>query len=210
MKKLILFSAFMLFTLLASAQVKFGVRGGFSSANVDADNINFINSNMDTSAIGIADVKGGYHIGLFLQGQIGKFFIQPEVLFNSNRADFTLRNLADPDGREEILKEHYQYLDIPVMMGLKLGALRLQGGPVGHLYLDSSSDLFEIEGYRQKFEKMTYGWQTGVGLDIWNVALDVKYEGNFTKFGDHLAIGDQEFKFDDAPSRWIFSLGIAF
>lgn len=96
------------------------------------------------------------------------------------------------------------------MMGLKYGPLRLQGGPVGHLFLNSKSDLFDLEGYDQRFDEMTYGWQAGIGLDIGKVILDFKYEGNFNNFGDHIVFGNNSYQFDDSPGRFIASLGIAF
>ncbi|MEZ4980613.1 MAG: hypothetical protein R2769_03305 [Saprospiraceae bacterium] len=96
------------------------------------------------------------------------------------------------------------------MMGLKLGALRLVSGPVGHVYLDSKSDLLKFDEYSTTFETITYGYQTGIGLDIWNIALDVKYEGNFSDFDDHIRIDNEKINLSNAPSRWIFSIGVAF
>ena len=139
--------------------------------------------------------------------ELGKFFIQPEVIFNSNSVDFRKEDL---NNFSEILTEKYQYLDIPFMMGFKFGPLRLQGGPVGHVFLNSKSDLFRINGYSQTFENMTYGWQAGLGLDIWKFVLDFKYEGAFNNFGDHMRIGNQQLEFDDNPGRMVVSLGIAF
>lgn len=199
-----------MFASLAFSQVKFGVRGGFSSANVDATEIDFPGGGMDSLALGISDLTGGYHFGFFLQARMKKFFIQPEVVFNSNRADFQLKDLSESQGRDAILKERYNYLDIPIMMGLKLGALRLQAGPVGHVYLDSKSDLLRFDEYSTTFETMSYGYQAGFGLDIWNIVIDIKYEGNFSDFDDHIRIDDEKINLSDAPSRWIFSLGVAF
>jgi len=96
------------------------------------------------------------------------------------------------------------------MMGFKFGPLRLQGGPVGHVFLNSTSELFDIEGYDQKFDEMTFGYQAGVGLDIWKLVLDVKYEGNFNKTGDHIVFAGQQFNFDQTPGRLLVSVGFAF
>jgi hypothetical protein len=40
--------------------------------------------------------------------------------------------------------------------------------------------------------------------------IDVRYEGSFNEFGDHIRFGDQQFSFSDEPNRWIFSLGLLF
>ncbi|MEZ4950081.1 MAG: porin family protein [Saprospiraceae bacterium] len=208
MKKILFLSAFLFIASLSFSQVKFGIRGGFSTANVDGNKIGFPSGSMDT--LSISDITGGYHFGFFLQARMKKFFIQPEIVFNSNKADFTLSDLSSPEGRDQVLTERYNYLDIPIMMGLKLGALRLQAGPVGHVYLDSKSDLLKFDEYSTTFETITYGYQTGIGLDIWNIALDVKYEGNFSDFDDHIRIDNEKINLSNAPSRWIFSIGVAF
>lgn len=210
MKKILFLLALSMLTTLAFSQVKFGVRGGFSTANVDGDEIDFPAGGMDSLALGIGDLTGGYHFGFFLQARMKKFFIQPEVVFNSNKADFRLRDISESGGRNDVLTERYNYLDIPVMVGLKLGALRLQAGPVGHVYLDSKSDLLRFDEYSQTFETISYGYQAGFGLDIWNIVLDIKYEGNFSDFDEHIRFNGEKINLSDTPSRWIFSLGVAF
>jgi hypothetical protein len=210
MKKILLLAVTLLPLQLSFAQVKFGVKAGLSSETAKVNDVKIFPNQDDTLSLGLQELTGGYHFGVFLNAQIKKFFIQPEVLFNSNRADFRLADLGNPNGRDEVLRERYHYLDIPVMLGFKFGALRLQGGPVGHLYLDNTSDLLKLSEYDQMFEKMTYGWQAGAGLDVWHFRIDVKYEGNFTEFGEHIRIGNEKLDFSDAPSRWLFSLGYAF
>lgn len=209
MRKILLIALFGVLLTSANAQFKFGLRGGFSSENVKSENLNFFPNDGDTLTVGIADVNGGYHFGVFMR--VGKkFYVQPEVLFNADRAEFTLRDLSDPEGRTRIRKEKYQYVDVPLMLGWKMGAFRLQGGPVAHFHLDTKSDLKAKENFERIFEETTYGYQAGAGLDIWNVSLDVKYEGNFTDFGDKLVLGNQELKFDNSPHRWIFTVGVSF
>ncbi len=209
MKKLILIAVLGFLSYTMQAQVKFGLRGGISTYDINSGDMTVSNEEtMDSFIFKIKEAKYGVHFGVFLQGQIGKFFIQPEVLFNSNKVDFEIDDIIHMD--KALRTEKYQYLDIPVMMGFKFGHVRLQGGPVGHVFINSKSDLFNVEGYKQKFEELTYGWQAGLGLDFWKFVLDFKYEGNFNKFGDHMVIGNHQYNFDSAPSRFIVSLGFAF
>ena len=86
--------------------------------------------------------------------------------------------------------------------------MRLMGGAVGHYFLSSSSELTEFEDYEQKFDNLTYGWQAGIGVDVLNIMLDVRYEGNFSKFGDHIVFSGESFAFDHAPARLLASLAI--
>ena len=150
------------------------------------------------------------HGGLIFKYRKKRWSIQPEILFNSNRVDFEVEDVNNPELGTQIREETYQYLDIPLLIGLHLGPIHLQGGPVGHVFLNSSSELSDFEGYRQDFEDLTLGWQAGLGLDIWNFTLDFRYEGNFTNFGEHIEFFGDTYDFDDKPSRWLFSLGYYF
>lgn len=190
---------------------KLGIRGGISTTEIGAEELIVTNeADMDILELRIQEANYGYHIGLFAQFQAGKFFIQPEILFNSNSVDFAVTDFGLIESAPQILQENYQYLDIPLMLGVKLGPLRLQGGPVGHVFLNSSSELFAIQGYEEKFEEFTYGYQAGIGIDFWKFVIDVKYEGNFNNFGDHINIDGRSYDFSQAPTRLIASVGIAF
>ena len=68
-------------------------------------------------------------------------------------------------------------------------------------------DHFETN-YAQKFDDITFGWQAGIGLDLLNIMLDIRYEGNFYTFGDHIVFGDQSYAFDNSPARLLGSLAI--
>ena len=136
-------------------------------------------------------------------------YVQPEFIFNSNRIEYRLEDL-ESGAIDAVFAEDYKYLDIPVMVGLKSGILRINAGPVAHVFLNSSSELWDIDGYEQKFDEMTWGWQAGLGLDLWMLTLDFRYEGNFNNAGDHFRLFGEKFQFDESPSRWIGSIGIRF
>lgn len=213
MKNFLLLALFALtFTTLQAQKkgVRFGVRGGVSSTDLEAGQFFVTTQNgVDDLKVAIQDANYGYHAGLFLQARSKRLFIQPELLFNSNSVDFKVTD-TNSEQAEQILTEKYNYLDMPLMMGVRLGPLRLQGGPVGHVFLNSKSELFEVEEYDQVFDRFTYGWQAGLGLDIWKFAFDLKYEGNFNEFGEHIQIGGQQYTFDQTPTRVVASVGIAF
>ena len=213
-KKLFFTALFGVFAVSLFAQkenFKLGVRVGVSTTDIEADDLLITNADaMENLRLGIAEANYGYHLGLFAQMRKKHFFVQPEVLFNSNSVDFKVTDLSSPESSPQILREKYQYLDVPLMLGLKFGALRLQGGPVGHVFLNSSSELIDVAGYEEKFDEFTYGWQAGIGIDFWQFVIDVKYEGNFQNFGNHIVIDGQNYEFDQSPSRFVATLGIDF
>ncbi|HFA47573.1 MAG TPA: PorT family protein [Bacteroidetes bacterium] len=204
-------SAFCIIALLAlpflgQAQGKFGVRAGLSTPNLDKETID-----QNGLKLAIKDAKYGFHIGLFGRVPLGaKLYLQPEVLFNSNSVDFDVTDLGD-GLINTVLTEKYQNLDIPLMLGYKLGPLRLEAGPAGHVFLKSKSELEEgVTGYMQRFKDFNLGYQAGLGLDIWKLLVDVRYEGNFNNFGEHMTIAGEQINFSQNPSRWVMTVGFAF
>jgi hypothetical protein len=58
----------------------------------------------------------------------------------------------------------------------------------------------------------TFGYQAGVGVDIFNtLTLDARYGGSLSKeFGDAVSIGSQTFNLDSRQPQFIISVGIMF
>lgn len=211
MKKLTVILFLCCATVMAHAQFKFGIKAGVSTTSIEAGDLNLLDENgVDRLELALKDAKYGVHAGIVLRGEIGKLIIQPEIIFNSNRVDYEVRDLNDPTAPPQLKNEKYQYLDIPFLFGTKLGPLRLMAGPEGHVFINSSSELLDFDNYDQKFDEFTFGFLAGIGLDIWNLMLDFRYEGNFSKFGDHIVFAGDEYAFDNSPSRLLFSIGLTF
>ncbi|MBR9921747.1 MAG: PorT family protein [Bacteroidetes bacterium] len=210
MKKLIFASLALMCSFPLFSQVTFGLKAGLATTDVDVSALNIGNGAGEELVFQLENANYGLHAGLFVQAQVGVFLIQPEVLFNSTTADFRVTDMRNGQMVEKILREKYQHLDIPLMMGFKLGPVRLMGGPVGHIFLQSESEIYNIAGYDQMFDKLTYGWQAGAGIDIWKFMIDLRYEGNFENYGNHISVGGTPYSFDNTPSRWLASLSFRF
>ena len=182
MKNLFLASFFLLFGHVAHAQLfSFGLKGGLNTQVNKPQDI--ILGSGDTSLnFGINKSNFGTQFGAYFRFGKG-IFIQPEILFNSNRVDY---KIGESSVGEVIKNEKYQYLDIPVLVGFKLGPVRLQGGPVGHYFLNSTSELTDFDGYKARFKQMTWGWQTGLNVGAGRFSFDLRYEGNFSNQGNHI------------------------
>jgi hypothetical protein len=213
MKKLIFTCLILLFTLPTFAQVKFGFRAGLGTTDISPNELTLLSAD-GREALGLAIDNANFSIfgGFLVRFEIDDFFIQPELMFSSNGVDYKVDDFTNVgETITTIRTENYQYLDIPIMVGYKAGGfLRLMLGVEGHVFLNSTSDLFDFENYDQSFESLTLGWQGGIGIDISKFMLDLRYQGNFSKFGSHIRFADQEYEFDESPSRLLLSLGFLF
>ena len=207
MKKTICLFTFLLGATIVFGQVKFGIKAGFSSTNLNTEDLRILDDNgFDRFTLALNDSDIGFFGGFLVQMQFGALIVQPEFYFNSNSSDFEI----DDPAVGQIFKEKYQFLDIPILVGCKFGPLRIMAGPQGNVFLGSTTGLLDFDGYRQDFKGLTLGWQGGIGVDLWNLMIDIRYAGNFTKFGDHINFGNRQYEFDKSQSSLLFSAAWVF
>lgn len=203
MKKLLLLSCFaVVMAFNAQSQIKFGVRGAVTSSTVEADKVSANGYTIES----VNDAKVGFQIGVVSQIQIRKLFIQPELLLSTSGG---VLKVSDING-SRLNDQRVTKVDIPVLVGGKMGPLRLGVGPVASIMVKSKSDLNDYDQFDDKFRKATWGYQVGAGLDIWKLAFDVKYEGNLSRWGDKIVIGNQDVSFDRRLSQWVFGVALFF
>ncbi len=210
MKKII-FSTILLITFLKiNAQIEFGIRAGLSSVDLITNSIEYVKGEQSFK-LQFNESEYGHHFGLYSRLSFLGIYIEPNLMFSSNKVSYTLSEFTENGFPISVLKnETYHNLDIPVFVGIKAGIIRVYAGPVAHLHISSSSDLFDINGYSQRFKSATYGYQAGFGLDIWKLRFDVAYEGNLSKFGDHISIDGNDYSFSDSASRLLGTVSYAF
>ncbi len=205
MKKLIiLISTCFLLLPRAEAQVQFGAKFGIHSfdLNSPSDIITPDNEN-----IMFSDAKIGFQGGIYSKIQLGGLFLEPRLMLHSTSVEYTFS--GDNGGIvNNVVNENFTNLDIPVLIGLDLALIDIYAGPVAHLHLNTSSDLFDWSGYDERFDTAQFGFRIGTGIDIGKINVGLEYEGNFSKFGEHITIAGEEFSFDSRPSRLILNIGI--
>ena len=208
MKKLIfVFAIAATFATVAQAQFKAGIKGGVTTYNMKLGD--FLVTNGDAAedfGLAVKDAKFGYQFGLW--ARLGKgLHLQPEILFSTNKVEYAITEGGDTFVGEET----YANIDVPIMAGIKLGPLRAQAGPVARFFLGSDDKLANIiDDYESDHDRLKIGYQAGVGLDLWRVQLDLRYEGSLKHFGDAISVGGQDFGLDGKAGRVVATVGVSF
>ncbi len=216
MKRTITFLAILFLAFPVFSQFDFGVKAGVSSSSIKAEETlpAATGENYDQLKVEATNAKLGFHGGLFARVSLLGAFVQPELLFSTGGGEVTIQELnANKDVIKETVKEQtYNKIDVPIMAGLRFGILRLQLGPVGSVMLSNKSALEAYhEDYKQKFNSMTWGYQFGVGVDLFRkITLDLKYEGSLSKLGAGVEIDGQEYDFDTRANQFVLNAGIVF
>jgi len=202
-KKLILI-VFALISVNAFSQIKLGVRAGLSSSSISASDINQNGYQISS----LSNSKIGFQGGVMLQVAIAGIFLQPELLLSSTGGEVQVKDVTST----VVMNQKFTKLDIPIIIGKKFGPLRLGLGPVASIILNKPTDAvnFSNTSIQNKFHNATFGYQLDLGLDIWKLAFDVKYEGNLSYLGNGVNIGNSTYKFDSRNHQWIFGIGLFF
>jgi hypothetical protein len=214
MKKVILIALVVLVSLPAFSQIKFGLKAGVSTTNLSMADLKTVTSGNTTYTVNaLTAAKYGFHGGAFVRLSLFGIYLQPELLFTTRTNEYTVQNVTvGQTTAAEIVKQNFNKLDIPVMLGLKLGPLRVNAGPVGSLLINSPKDLIKNPDYKNNYNKMTIGYQAGVGFDLLNfLTFDLRYEGSLKKYQNQIQnLAGTKFNLDDRPNAFVFSLGLMF
>ena len=199
-------------------QLQFGIKGGIVSASSTLDKkltqeqLAGAEVNYDELKMKAQDAKVGFQAGLFGRLSIAALYVQPELMFTSTSSKIQVKELTEgEDPVSQVKDQEFKRLDIPIMVGWKLGPARLQAGPVGTIMLDQKSALEAAGDYKEEFNGATWGYQVGVGLDLLNtLTLDAKYEGSLSKLGESVTIGGSDYTIDNRPNQFIVTVGLFF
>ena len=222
MKRFYLILLVMLFTLpSAFGQLQFGIKGGIVSSSTSLDTrLSDLavsnNENLKALELEAQDAKVGFQGGFFGRLSIASLYVQPELMFTSTGSRVKVSEIYSDDSQVDstyttIKNQEFKKIDIPIMVGFKLGPARLQAGPVGSIMLDQQSAIEAATNYKEEFNGATWGYQVGLGLDLLNtLTLDAKYEGSLSKLGESVNIGNRSYSIDNRPSQFIVTVGIFF
>ncbi len=157
-----------------------------------------------------ASIKSGFSnhftAGIFGRVTIGRFYVQPEVLYfkTSNVFDVSLtpgsaNNVFNiPENANVNLTLNQMNLQVPILVGFKildldLVKLRGQVGPTANFVLKSKTLVdYTLNGEQsaqqeannnQDFDTKSIAWgaQVGLGVDVWRFTVDINYNFGLSK-----------------------------
>lgn len=206
MKKIFVIVFVALMATPAFSQLKFGIKAGGQSTSFPDYTLGSGAATVDA----LADASWGFHAGLFTRITVLGFFVQPELVFATNSFEYNVKEVASDPGT--IVSQKFNRLSIPVLVGFKLGPLRLNAGPAASIQLGSPEDLISDPNFSEMYKGAVWGYQAGVGLDLLKkFTLDARYAGSLgDKYGDSVTINGQSFKLDYAQPSFILSFGFIF
>ncbi|AUD01925.1 porin family protein [Spirosoma pollinicola] len=219
MKKILLFASLLIMPALSFAQGGFqiGIKGGvnlsklsfgdFLKTGTNGTGAPVVNVDGQTFRNSISDSfnsKTGTSFGIYMR--FGRnLFIQPELLYSTRAGQFgVIRN-----GQTETVTITTSSFDVPLLLGIKGGPIRVMAGPVVSFLVNDNQKLgqalsqYTSGSLNDAWAKAYYGYQVGGGLDLGSFGLDVRYEGNLS---DIAQIENSQGKFSQRLKSWQVTL----
>jgi hypothetical protein len=218
MKKLFAILLVVLISIPAFTQIKFGIKAGVSTSTLSMPSIKTITSPASSgpntfTVDAVTSAKYGFQGGVFMRLTLLGIYLQPELLLTTRTNEYTVQNITSGQtSASSIVKQNFNKLDIPVMLGFKLGPIRLNAGPAGSLLINSPKDLISSPGFKNNYSRMTIGYQAGVGFDLFKLlTFDLRYEGSLKKYQNQIEnLTGTKVNLDDRPNAFLFSVGLMF
>ncbi|WP_448520201.1 outer membrane beta-barrel protein [Rhodoflexus sp.] len=197
--------AFFIFCMLALPVAGFaqlGLNGGLKlGGGVSQINFDRVTNPQAGGSFVPGDSRVSFHGGGFLQLQIAKFILRPELYYTSigSQAIFESQNLQQ--AQTQIKNYNINRLDLPVLIGFSFAkVMRVNGGPVLSAIAGNNTTVNE------KLNNATVGLQLGIGLDIGKLGIDARYEGSFSSVSNQLNLGSLSFPADQRIRQFMLSL----
>jgi hypothetical protein len=212
MKKILIVSLAVFIALPAFSQLKWGLKAGVSTTSISMDKaVQLTGQSASYTVQALTSSKYGFQGGLFVRLTLFGVYIQPEVLFATAENNYNVKNLSTSLITE--VPQKLNNLSIPVMVGFKLGPIRINAGPAATMAITSPKALVSSDpGLTNLYNKMSFGYQAGLGFDLLKtLTFDVRYEGSLQKYQTQIqnATG-AKVALDNRPNAFLFSIGLMF
>jgi opacity protein-like surface antigen len=205
MKKIIVIILALVLAAPLFSQVKFGIKAGASTDFTFTDQT-FDGANFEVVLQNAKTAEWGFQGGVFMRASFAGFYIQPEILLATATNSVSYEDVEEGGG-PVIYNQKFNKLNIPVLLGFKLGPMRLNAGPAAAIMLSDPKEIIDGATYK----RATFGYQAGVGIDLFKkLTLDVRYEGNLNQFGDEITILGETFQLDDRTGALLLHVGLIF
>lgn len=200
----------------AIGQASVGLTAGISPGYMTNNSAIIINRADPVNEFAFNTYKLGNSLraGIFLDVELNEsFFLEFSTAYQYVEVDYQVRYLTPMLGRypgTTYYQEARHSLDPSIAIGVHLGNVDIKSGYFLTIPIDASTNLSEMEGYRQRPKNTTTGVLTSVKVNMRKFGIELGYRLEFENFGAQHFINDQNLALYNAPGRFIGTLSYRF
>jgi hypothetical protein len=186
---------------------RLGIKGGVNMAELKTEGLTY--NGVGNYVVENLNGKTGYVAGIYMR--LGRrFFVEPEFLVSYKNGSINLPKTVSTGSIQ--LDINYSSIDLPILLGYRLGPLHVLAGPVASYSITSNGSI--ADAIRQKFPTVKdavsqayFSYTAGAGIDLLGFTLDVRYEGNITDLSKTIPL-PAGVNFSQKASLWQATLGM--
>ena len=194
----------------------FGVRGGVNLSQLNTNGIT-VSSGVGSSALTLIQSNKANYTGWVggIWMRLGhRIYIQPELLISAKGGKIGFFP-AGINSQPITVDASYTNFDVPILLGLKLGPVRLNAGPVASLAISENASFkdainqYAAQSIGKIYQQASVGYQAGVGVDFGSLNLDLRYQGSFSDVVNQKFVqsGSSGATLTSKMSLWQFTIG---
>ncbi|MDX9930840.1 MAG: hypothetical protein RBS37_13430, partial [Bacteroidales bacterium] len=158
MKKFIVIVLALVLATPLFSQVKFGLKAG-ASTDFTFTNQTFQGTDFEVILQKAKDAEWGFQGGVFMRASFAGLYIQPELILATATNSVTYEDV-EAGGAPVVYNQKFNKLNIPVLLGVKVGPLRINAGPAASVMISDPKEIIEGATYK----RATFGYQAGLGF----------------------------------------------
>lgn len=185
--------------------ISFGLKGGFTS-NQQKFDVNVITSSAEWKKN-----ASGFNLGAVARVDFPliPIYVQGELVYDWGKFNnVNIANLISTNTNVTM-----NTLSVPVLLGVGIGStsfikIRANAGPVFNLVSSAKLSGFNDVNLEHMFSKQTVTWTAGLGIDLFRIMVDVRYNGVFKK--NKISNASDMLSVNTRPTSWTFTVGYLF
>jgi len=191
----------------ASAQSTFDVHVGYSPAQkINSQEISVVNLNGQCNgAFSPSQQSSGITAGLGVTHVLKSgFFMRAEIQYYHAKTSYEMKEIVPSSERLAMLSysQSNHTISLPLSVGVQLGSFRVTSGVNVNAIVHTTSTLPNLQNFKDGSSSMYVGWHAGLGYDLGNFGLEIRYSQDFANYGQGYSIGNKELKFYGNRLRW--------
>lgn len=182
------------YSLNAQIKATWGIKGSLIF-NSNGDLVDDVSNVIESKGKG----DTGFNLGFYSELDFLVVFIRPELMYTQAKSEYDIQNSNSQFKMSSI--------DLPVLVGVKLGPLKLFAGPAFKYIINTN-----LEGYKNESlnSDITVGLNAGLAFQLGRFGIDFTYDrglnDNEAEFVNNTT--DSSFTLDTRPQQ--FRIGLSY
>ena len=144
-------------------------------------------------------------VGLQVRLDRGQKWFSAELLAYGWKEQYSVSYMTRSESDGVFAEEKY-VVELPISIGVTLGRFEVSSGFSAAQTISQKTDLTAIDGYSSSTSMRRFGWHTGVGVNISNFRVNLRYAQYFCNYGEKRNINGYDLTLRNAPARLLASV----